>query len=85
MDDRIFKNLLLTNSLTFFIKSANFLFLFYNVFKEQMITNKIEDGREAPLKPSIWKNDYIFNIIDQTKVSRASLTEDPFKLRLQSL
>ena len=50
-----------------------------------MFTNKIEDGREAPLKPSIWKNDYIFNIIDQTKVSRASLTEDPFKLRLQSL
>ena len=29
---------------------------FYNVFKEKMFKIEIEDGREAPLKPSIFKN-----------------------------
>ena len=30
--------------------------VFYNVFKEKMFKIEIEDGREAPLKPSIFKN-----------------------------
>ena len=35
------------------MKSANFLcFLFFNVHKDNMFTIQIEDGREAPLKPS---------------------------------
>ena len=29
-------------------KSANFLFLFFNVYNENMFTIEIEDGREAP-------------------------------------
>ena len=36
------------NPLNFFIKSANFFVLFYNVYKEIMITIEIEDVREPP-------------------------------------
>ena len=39
-----------------FMKSTNF---FYNVHKENMFTIDIEDGREAPLKPSILLRDFI--------------------------
>ena len=61
MDDRIFKNLLLTKlvfwkfwiSAKFVLKSANFLVLFNNVLKEKMFTNELEDGCEAPLKPDV--------------------------------
>ena len=59
MDDRIFKNLHLTildfENLKihdiFFIKSANFCFLFYfkNVYKEKMFTIEIEERHEAKL------------------------------------
>ena len=31
------------------------MFLFFNVFKEKMFTNEIEDGREGPLKQSVYK------------------------------
>ena len=61
MDDRIFKNLLLTKlvfwkfwkSAKFVLKSANFLVLFNNVLNEKMFTNELEDGCEAPLKPDV--------------------------------
>ena len=32
----------------FFYKIREFFGLFYNLFKEKMFTNEIEDGREAP-------------------------------------
>ena len=39
------------------MKSANFLcFLFFNVHKDNMFTIQIEDGREAPFKPSLYIN-----------------------------
>ena len=34
--------------------------LFYDVHKENMITINLEDGREAPSKASLNKNNYIF-------------------------
>ena len=37
------------------MKSANFFVLFYNVHKENMFTIDLEDGYEAPLKPSTYK------------------------------
>ena len=40
-------------SMTFFsINSAIFFSLLYNVYKKKMFTNEIEDGHEAPWKPS---------------------------------
>ena len=39
----------------FFIKSENFFLLFYKVYKEKMFTIGIEDGREVPCMPSIFK------------------------------
>jgi len=63
MDDQNFKNLPAKNSVfikflnirVIFLYSANFfLFFFYNFYKEKMFTIKIEDGREAPLMPSIY-------------------------------
>ena len=38
----------------FFIKSANFLLLFHNTYKEKMLTIKIEVGRKTPWKPGLY-------------------------------
>ena len=56
MNDQNFKNQPLTKLISFkFLKFTNFfhkickLFVvFYNVYKEKMITIEIEDGREPP-------------------------------------
>ena len=56
MDDRIFKNVPVTKFdhwkfwkpwIFFIISSKSVMFLFYNVYKENMFTIKIEDGREV--------------------------------------
>jgi len=54
MNDRIFENLLFNKIRFLIILKINEIFkkirkfLFYSVFKEKMLTNEIEDGREAP-------------------------------------
>ena len=53
LENSIFENL--ENPQIFFVKFANFLSLFYNVYKDNMFTIEKEDGREAHLKPSIYK------------------------------
>ena len=42
------------NTRIFFINPLTLLLLFYNVYKEKMFTIQIEDGREAPRKPSLY-------------------------------
>ena len=43
----------LKNPRNFFIKSANFFSLFYNVYNYKLFTIKIENGLEASWKPSL--------------------------------
>ena len=59
----------------FFLKIRKFfcMFLFYNVYKEKMCTIEIENGHEAPLKPSIKyfgkvRNQQKFNLIPYSRL-----------------
>ena len=49
-------------SMTFFIKTANFFDLIFNVCKEKIFTIEKEVGREASWKPSILDLPYVWNV-----------------------
>ena len=67
-----------------FLWNPWFIVLFYNVYKENMFTNEIEDGCKAPLKPSIKPNQTKQVILKDFTYLFQSLVEKGCKDRLSN-